>query len=141
MASFAALGGGCGSVLAPQIVKLFSQLRPHLKESPAMNDIYLALCHNPEIRAALLALAIYVTYNWLPRTPPATQPFRALWVVAEHLTWTSWQQAGVNYKGGLGPMPKLARKMVAEDSLLPGASDAPEDIDVTVIPAAHGVPK
>ena len=106
-----------------------------------MEEIYNTLRHNPEIRAGAIGLVLYLIYNWLPRTPPATQPLRALWVICEHLTWTSWEQAGLGYKGGLGPMPKLARKMAATDSLLPTISTAPEDIDTTVIPPSPGVPK
>jgi hypothetical protein len=106
-----------------------------------MEEIYNTLRHNPEARAGALGLLLYLVYNWLPRTPPATQPLRALWVVCEYLTFTSWEQAGVAYKGGFGPMPKLARKMTAVDSLLPAAATVPEDINVTVIPPSPGVPK
>lgn len=110
-------------------------------EIGSMEEIYNTLSHNPEVRAGAIGLVLYLVYNWLPRTPPATQPLRALWVVAEYLTFTSWEQAGVAYKGGFGPMPKLARKMVAQDSLLPAISTAPEDVDTTVIPPSPGVPK
>lgn len=85
-----------------------------------MSDVVSLLAERPELRALGVLLAVYVAYNWLPRTPPATQPWRALWVVAEYLTWTTWEQAGVGYKGALGPVPKLQRHLLSTaDSLHP----------------------
>ena len=83
---------------------------------------------NPESASAIVGCTVWIIYNILPRTPPANQPWRALWVMAEHVTWTAWDRVSLAYKGAYGPMPRLARhtSLRATDSLRPPVAGAEE---------------